>query len=608
MKNIVLFGAGTGGHRAYKALKSKYRIVAFIDNDRKKHGQSIKGVTIQSPASLGTLEFDFIYIASMYFASIHAQLTQDHYISAKKIRIVEPNILSGLQRSPISDSIARILSLIRGAILKHTASAIRMLTPKAAPVWLIGELRGTTARDNGIAFFAHLMKENRTNCYFVLSNHATDKVPADLPSEHMVKRNSLRHYILFQRSTYNIVTHGFRDTTPGYYLHSPETFNKDIIFLDHGVILYKKLFWHNQSYNKSIVRFVASSTREKEIIAHEMMPTEVRDQIAHSEMILAANQALQQEPDNPFIRYVAQNIMSPAEAQTSLAYYSKLIGIERSRVHITGLPRFDKLMERSKTSQTTNTILFFFTWRDELSVAPPDEFKSSTYFKKLIQLLNNQMLQELLSKHHYKIKFLCHVEMKQQLPYFTSMLINTQDIQVAETHDLQREILAAKALVTDYSSLSWDFRYLNKPVFFYQFDAVDYNKTRGSYANSPADWCGYVSDTENGLIANLKELIENHAYQPAPLDPKVDFLHRDQSHCARVLQMIEDIGDKNIYAGLQYIRYWRHGTVCHQSGQQPLSQRQEYRNHQPLSHRRHPQTRPAPRHQGRKPHRQKIND
>ena len=36
-------------------------------------------------------------------------------------------------------------------------------------------------------------------------------------------------------------------------------------------------------------------------------------------------------------------------------------------------------------------------------------------------------------------------------------------------------------LITDYSSVSWDIYYMEKPILFYQFDLEQYNETNGSY-------------------------------------------------------------------------------------------------------------------------------
>lgn len=54
-------------------------------------------------------------------------------------------------------------------------------------------------------------------------------------------------------------------------------------------------------------------------------------------------------------------------------------------------------------------------------------------------------------------------------------------INVSEYSDVQKILAASDMLITDYSSIMWDFSLQKRPVFLYHPDADDYEKERGFY-------------------------------------------------------------------------------------------------------------------------------
>lgn len=82
---IILFGAGAGGITASEYLKHQYKLVAFADNDPKKHGQTLIGYPILSAKELRDTPIDKIVIASTYGLQIHRQLVYEENIDPTKI-------------------------------------------------------------------------------------------------------------------------------------------------------------------------------------------------------------------------------------------------------------------------------------------------------------------------------------------------------------------------------------------------------------------------------------------------------------------------------------------------------------------------------------------
>ncbi|MCC5450479.1 LicD family protein [Rheinheimera sp. UJ51] len=98
---IVLFGASKAGE-IYLKKHPEHNIIAFMDNDTKRFGQTIANIPILSPTALRSLQFDTIVITSLWIDSIYQQLTTEFGIPPDKIHI--PNKTELKSEQPFSHS------------------------------------------------------------------------------------------------------------------------------------------------------------------------------------------------------------------------------------------------------------------------------------------------------------------------------------------------------------------------------------------------------------------------------------------------------------------------------------------------------------------------
>jgi hypothetical protein len=73
-KDILLFGAGSGGAQTFFSLPKNYECLAFIDNDTMKQKTKLFGIPVISPAEIEKYKYDTIIISSMFVDSIEEQL------------------------------------------------------------------------------------------------------------------------------------------------------------------------------------------------------------------------------------------------------------------------------------------------------------------------------------------------------------------------------------------------------------------------------------------------------------------------------------------------------------------------------------------------------
>lgn len=86
---IIIFGAGKRCEELLEENKlflKEFEIVAFADNDKNKQGKLFHNKKIISPEEIFKYEYDFIYVASIYFSEIHEQLINKLKIDPEKIK------------------------------------------------------------------------------------------------------------------------------------------------------------------------------------------------------------------------------------------------------------------------------------------------------------------------------------------------------------------------------------------------------------------------------------------------------------------------------------------------------------------------------------------
>lgn len=111
--------------------------------------------------------------------------------------------------------------------------------------------------------------------------------------------------------------------------------------------------------------------------------------------------------------------------------------------------------------------------------------------------------------------------------------------------DIQELLVAADVVITDYSSLMWDFSLQRRPVFLYQNDAKDYENDRGFY--SPvSEWPYPKAHTQDELIDAIIEF-DNDRYMKDVNEFFEKYGSCDDGHAAeRVVKRILEEIDKEV--------------------------------------------------------------
>jgi len=221
-------------------------------------------------------------------------------------------------------------------------------------------------------------------------------------------------------------------------------------------------------------------------------------------------------------------------------------------VVLTGMPRHDALLDSCGVCE--KLIVIMPTWRDSI-IGPGSrhgatrklsgDFIVSDYAINWGLFLKSQDLREICRQYDYKVVFFPHVNIQ---PYLSLMELPEHILVLdhggASIQDLFRR---AAVMITDYSSVAFEFALLEKPVVYFQFDRDEVfgggHTTAKGYFDYDRDGFGPVAEDVDGVLQALKKVIKNGANVDRQYLERIRraFPFRDGRCCSRVFDEICDI-------------------------------------------------------------------
>ncbi len=220
-----------------------------------------------------------------------------------------------------------------------------------------------------------------------------------------------------------------------------------------------------------------------------------------------------------------------------------------------GYPRHDTLNDEMLNKKQ---ILIMPTWRkwiDYRLLATKEQkktnlkkFFASDYYKCLNGLVNNKEFVEFLEKNDMNAVFYFH-EYAQEYSKFIKPATSRIKVGKTEDYTIQELLKQSALLITDYSSVVYDFSYMYKPVLYYQFDKEDFEKYQyapGESFSYEKEGFGDVFRDENELVAEIRRLYSRNFEMDEKFRSRVDefFRYHDNKNCERVYKEIKKIARK----------------------------------------------------------------
>ncbi|MBS4218959.1 CDP-glycerol glycerophosphotransferase family protein [Bacillus sp. FJAT-49711] len=315
---------------------------------------------------------------------------------------------------------------------------------KSKNIWIVGE-RPYKAQDTGYHFFKYMREMHpEQQVYYVIEE--------DSPEIRNVKDyGNILHYKSKKHVLYTLMATRIIGSHHPDYLFPLRTneFKRKVkalkVFLQHGVMGTKNTvhFYGKTSPSFDTDLFMVSSDLEKSIIVNDFgyLPKEVK---------------------------------------------------------VTGLPRFDSLLKGDVP--TKRQLLIIPTWREWL--VNEERFLESEYFSRYQSLVNNSSLHKLAKDLNFEIVFCLHPNMQMFTHFFKDAPVRV--VSQGEI-DVQYLLKESAMMITDYSSVAFDFSFLSKPIVYYQFDRDRFIGKKGSHLNLDEDLPGDIVFEEDQILECVEE-------------------------------------------------------------------------------------------------------
>lgn len=118
---------------------------------------------------------------------------------------------------------------------------------------------------------------------------------------------------------------------------------------------------------------------------------------------------------------------------------------------------------------------------------------------------------------------------------------------VSNSADIYPILKYTDALITDYSSVFFDYLHLDKPILYYIPDIEEYiEQCRGFYRPYETLTAGVYAKTEKELLTAMQDVIDGKDEYKTTRKTLRDemFVYQDGNNCQRCLDFVKSLGDK----------------------------------------------------------------
>ncbi len=185
--------------------------------------------------------------------------------------------------------------------------------------------------------------------------------------------------------------------------------------------------------------------------------------------------------------------------------------INKERLIETGYPRNDfisnvnqeqilAIKKKYNLPIDKKIVLYAPTWRDNSYVASGYTFELKANFKKWKEILDQDTI--VVFKPHYLI-----VNTFKDDPDLADFLYS-----IPAEAEINELYVISDVLVTDYSSVFFDYAILKRPIYFYMYDLEEYaSDLRGFYLDIYKDLPGSIYKDEEQMLVDIQECVYDYS-------------------------------------------------------------------------------------------------
>lgn len=472
------------------------------------------------------LSFDFS--KSCRLSHISKYQLSNNYISViegNKIIITKKSItkLLKLEFKTLSEMFSKKQQgYYSGVVLRLMYFALKIFKRKA--IWIIMD-RLDSADDNGIALYNYSKDiDDGIKKYYVLDKNSKEftefKKKANLDNFNLLENKSIKHRIITLFADKIISSHPDNSIIYpfwGNFEYFAGLLNSKVVFLQQGVTKDNISNWLYRG-DKDLSLIVTVCDKEKDSFINLNYPYNY-----DSEIIKVLG----------FPRF---DNLEDCSGQLKEGWVDKNILKGDCSDNIL---KEDRDYKNIFKSSNFKEIVIMPSWRHDFNYIRKEYIVNSNYFKIYNSLLNNSDLIEFAKNKGYKIVFKPHPNVYK----FMNQFNKHKDVEFDYNRKYNEIFNNASLIITDYSSIAFDFAYLKKPIIYYHY-ANDYHfNLDESYFDYEKMGFGEIVNNEKDIVDLIKEYINSNCKMKEKYARRVDsfFKYNDKNNCKRVYNSIKNL-------------------------------------------------------------------
>ena len=326
-------------------------------------------------------------------------------------------------------------------------------------IWLFGENLGKTADNNSFYLWKKVVNINDDVEKYIIFERNKNTLETyvnltEYEKKYVLWRNSYKHFKKFFDADLFIVTLSYKDVFPDKILFQKLNLKnkKPIFYLGHGHTGIKTIGYKGDSYNNNMFRLFLYNNYVHDIFAKY----------------------------NNFRKYQLPNFCFQS--------------------------RFGELVRRNQQIKNKKQILWFITWREYFG----DNADTRLFIRHISNVLESHKLKKFLIDENVTLKLCVHQFFDNEIFEEIHNTIEKGIIEIVKSSEINvmNELVSSELLISDYSSVVYDFTFLNKPVLLFQPDIEAYMEKRDFYCNLEE-----LNEINSKISSELIEKIINKNYK-----------------------------------------------------------------------------------------------
>lgn len=344
-------------------------------------------------------------------------------------------------------------------------------------IWLIGGNAGQLYVDNARAMHEYLL-QHRKNVYWVVEKDSKVRDYFEKNNISYLIKSSYKSYLYFMNAKVSLFSHSISADIVPYLCAVPVInyfhYKNYKVFLNHGTVGLKKRIAMNKRYEKLIDKLLKSYN------------------------------------------------LNPCDSELEKNIKVNEWKMDESTMYVCGYPRYDRLYGEINS---TSDILYMPTWRNYDDI--------SEYMEKINEFINSKKVLDYLKENNRYLKIYIHQLMQDKISISNN---NDRVIILDKNEDVTNLLKKSEILITDYSSVAYDFYFMRKKVIFYQFDQKKYLSEIGSYVD--------LNNLFGKVVFNFSDIVDS-IENNEEMEYGKYFKYIDNKNCERLYKRIL----KDVYNG-----------------------------------------------------------